>query len=160
MLNTSGRGWNASLEGGYPIRFGAAGAWQIEPQAQLLWQRVSLKPSSDSYSTVSWKEGDEVAGRLGARLQYSFSSAGTVWQLYTRANLWHSFGGTDLAFFGGSEPIRTRFGNTALEFGAGITARISRNVSVYAHADHRWSIGSSRGRKSATHGSLGLRVNW
>lgn len=160
MLSTSGRGWSASLEGGYPIRFGAEGAWQIEPQAQLLWQRVSLKPGSDSYSTVSWKEGDEVTGRLGARLQYSVSSAGTLWQLYTRANFWHSFGGTDLAFFGASEPIRTRYGDTAFEFGAGITARISRHVSLYAHADHRWSIGGSRSRESATQGSLGIRVNW
>jgi len=160
MLSTSGRGWSASLEGGYPIRFGAEGAWQIEPQAQLLWQRVSLKPGADSYSTVSWKEGDEVSGRLGARLQYSVRSAGTLWQLYTRANLWHSFGGTDLAFFGASEPIRTRYGDTAFEFGAGITARISRHVSLYAHADHRWSIGGSRSRESATQGSLGIRVNW
>ncbi|RYE79663.1 MAG: autotransporter outer membrane beta-barrel domain-containing protein, partial [Hyphomicrobiales bacterium] len=79
-LNTDGRGWSASLESGHPVRFGAEGAWQIEPQAQLLWQRVSLKPGSDTYSTVNWKEGDEVTGRLGARLQYSVSSAGTLWQ--------------------------------------------------------------------------------
>lgn len=160
MLSTDGRGWSASLESGYPIHFGAERAWQIEPQAQLLWQRVSLKPGADSYSTVSWKEGDEVTGRLGARLQYSVSNAGTLWQIYTRANLWYSFGGTDLAFFGGSEPIRTRYGDTALEVGAGITARINRNVSLYAHADHRWSIGSGRSRESATQGSVGLRVNW
>jgi outer membrane autotransporter protein len=160
LLNTNGRGWNASLEGGYPIRFGAEGAWHIEPQAQLLWQRVSLKPGADAYSTVSWKEGDEVSGRLGARLQYSVNAAGILWQVYTRANLWHSFGGSDLAFFGGSEPIRTRYGDTALEFGAGITARINRNVSLYAHADHRWSVGGSRSRESATQGSLGIRVNW
>jgi len=160
MLSTNGRGWSASLESGYPIRFGAEGAWQIEPQAQLFWQRVSLKPGSDAYSTVSWKEGDEVTGRLGARLQYSFNSVGTLWQVYTRANLWHSFGGTDLAFFGGSEPIRTRYGDTALEIGAGLTARISRHVSLYAHADHRWSIGSGRSSERATQGSLGIRVNW
>ncbi|HEY4254055.1 MAG TPA: autotransporter outer membrane beta-barrel domain-containing protein, partial [Roseomonas sp.] len=32
-LSTNGTGYAASLEAGYPIRFGQGGAWQIEPQA-------------------------------------------------------------------------------------------------------------------------------
>jgi outer membrane autotransporter protein len=157
-LSTNGTGYAASLEVGYPNRFG--GNWQIEPQAQVIWQSVSVDHSRDVLSSVDWDEDDAVTGRLGARLQYTGRDERTVWQPYAKVNLWHTFSGTDRISFGGGAPIEHRFGDTALEVGAGVTARISRTTSLYAHADYRVSAGGGRSEQSATQGAIGIRVNW
>ncbi|MBR0656481.1 autotransporter family protein [Plastoroseomonas arctica] len=157
-LTTNGSGLTASLEGGYPIRFGAN--WQVEPQAQLIWQSVSIDRSRDAFSSVSWDEGDAVTGRLGARVQYTGRDETTLWQPYAKVNLWHAFSGTDRATLGNSAPIENRYGDTALEVGAGVTARISRTTSFYAHADYRWSLDGERTRQTAVQGAVGIRVNF
>ena len=42
-LNTDGTGFIASLEGGYPFAWPQLGpGFVIEPQGQILWQKVSL----------------------------------------------------------------------------------------------------------------------
>src|SRR5690606_19645070 len=106
--------------GGYPIRLSER--WQIEPQAQIIYQTVSVNGSRDAYSTVGWNEGDAVTGRIGGRLQYTTLDGDTLWQPYVKANLWHGFSGTDRVFFGASPAIESQFGNTSLELGVGFTA--------------------------------------
>lgn len=157
-LSTNGTGLAASLEGGYPIAF--ATNWTVEPQAQLVWQSVSVDGARDSVSTVDWREGTAVTGRLGGRVQYSARDGGNLWQPYARVNLWQGFSGTDYATFGGSDTIATLYGGTSLEAGLGITARIGRKVSLYAHADYRWGIDGDRSRGTVAQGAAGLRVNW
>ncbi len=157
-LTTSGSGLAASLEAGYPIRFAAN--WQVEPQAQVIWQSVSLDRSRDGQSAVAWDTGDAVTGRVGARLQYTGREGTTLWQPYAKVNLWHGFAGTDRVTLGGSAPVENRFGDTALEVGGGVTARINANVSLYAHGDYRWSVAGDRSRQTAAQGSFGIRVNF
>ncbi|MBR0669329.1 autotransporter outer membrane beta-barrel domain-containing protein [Roseomonas hellenica] len=158
-ISTNGTGYAASLEAGYPIRFGQAGRWQIEPQAQVIWQSVSIDRARDQFSSVDWDEDDAVTGRLGARLQYTGRDERTLWQPYAKVNLWHAFSGSDRIRFGNSAPIESSFGETALEVGAGITARVNQTTSFYAHADYRWSLGGDS-RQTATQGSIGIRFNW
>ncbi|MBR0646848.1 autotransporter family protein [Plastoroseomonas hellenica] len=158
-ISTNGTGYAASLEAGYPIRFGQAGRWQIEPQAQVIWQSVSVDRARDQFSSVDWDEDDAVTGRLGARLQYTGRDERTLWQPYAKVNLWHAFSGSDRIRFGSSAPIESSFGETALEVGTGITARVNQTTSFYAHADHRWSLGGDS-RQTATQGSIGIRFNW
>jgi outer membrane autotransporter protein len=74
-------------------------------------------------------------------------------------NLWHSFSGTDRVRFGGSAPIESRFGQTAIEVGAGVTARVTHNLSFYGNADYRWSIDGET-RETAVQGTVGIRFNW
>ncbi|MBR0646627.1 autotransporter outer membrane beta-barrel domain-containing protein [Plastoroseomonas hellenica] len=157
-MSTNGVGYTASLEAGYPIRF--APGWQVEPQAQVVWQSVSVDRARDLFSSVDWDEDDAVTGRLGARVQYTARTPEALWQPYAKLNLWHSFSGTDRVTFGSSAPIASRFGDTAVEIGGGITARVSDSTSFYAHADYRWSVDGGRGRHSATQGSIGIRFNW
>ncbi|NKC05123.1 autotransporter outer membrane beta-barrel domain-containing protein [Ochrobactrum haematophilum] len=125
-LSTKATGYTASLEAGYPIRFGEEDRWLIEPQAQLIYQDVSVDGAHDQYSDVNWDTGKAWTGRLGARLQYTRrDERGTLWQPYARFNLWHSFSGNDTVSFGPSSPaIENRFGDTAFEIGGGITARL------------------------------------
>ncbi|MBI1622385.1 autotransporter outer membrane beta-barrel domain-containing protein [Aquamicrobium zhengzhouense] len=155
-MSTRGTGFTASLEAGQP--FVIADGWQLEPQAQIIYQTVSFRDSYDAFTTLAWDEDDAVTGRLGMRLQYTSKDGETVWQPYVKANLWHSFSGTDHTILGPTT-LDTRFGGTSLELGAGLTARLTDTFSLYGHVDHRWSI-SGGGRGSATGGAVGLRVNW
>jgi len=157
QLSTSGHGFAASLEAGHPIAI--AERWQIEPQVQLIYQTMSVKDSSDAFSSVAWKMDDAVTGRLGARLQYSFMDKKTLWQPYAKANLWHQFSGSDRVTLGLSPSLDSGFGQTSLEVGGGITARVSETTSLYANVDYRWSIGGNRGL-SNLQGIVGIRFNW
>ncbi len=161
-ISTNATGYTASLEAGYPILFGEGNGWLLEPQAQIIYQDLSVDRSRDQYSSVDWSAGAEFTGRLGARLQYTErDEQGTLWQPYARVNLWHAFSGSDSTLFGQSSPaIETRFGDTALEVGGGLTARVNQNVSFYGQASYRWSIDDSRSQKTATAGTVGIRVNW
>jgi outer membrane autotransporter protein len=160
-ISTNATGYTASLEAGYPIHFGEGNAWQIEPQAQIVYQGVSVDRSQDQYSSVDWNAGTAWTGRLGARLQYTGrNERGLLWQPYVRVNLWHAFSGRDRAFFGQSSPaIETRFGDTVMEVGGGVTARVNQNVSLYGQASYRWSLDGGS-RQTATAGTFGVRVNW
>lgn len=160
-LSTKATGFTASLEAGYPIRFGDGNRWLIEPQAQIITQTMSVDRSSDAYSSVNWNTRTAWTGRLGARLQYTNQDAqGRLWQPYARINLWHSFSGNDGAIFGPSSPIiETRFGGSALEVGGGITVRVNKNLSLYGQGSYRWSLDGRR-RQTPTLGTFGIRFNW
>ncbi|HEY4249925.1 MAG TPA: autotransporter outer membrane beta-barrel domain-containing protein, partial [Roseomonas sp.] len=158
-LSTNGTGYAASLEAGYPIRFGQGGAWQIEPQAQIIYQSVSVDRARDAMSAVDWDADDAWTGRIGARLQYTAQTPEALWQPYAKVNLWHGFSGNDRIRFGGDAPIENRFGQTALEVGAGVTARVNQNLSFYGSADYRWSVDGDN-RETAVQGSIGIRFNW
>jgi len=158
-LSTNATAYAASIETGYPIHIG--GDWQIEPQAQIINQSISVNGSRDALSPVNWDEANAWIGRLGARMQYNGADAfGMLWQPYARVNLWQAFNGTDRVSFGMGAPLDNRFGDTALEVGGGITAQATQNVALYAHAAHRWSVAADRSRQSATRGNIGIRVNW
>lgn len=156
-LNTWGHGFTASLEAGHPIDMGDG--WQIEPQSQIIYQTVSVNSASDAFSSVAWHADDAVTGRLGARLQYTLVDHGKLWQPYAKVNLWHGFGGTDAIAMGGSPTLHSGFGQTSLEIGAGLTARLSETTSLYGHMDYRWSLGGAH-HHSGLQGAVGLRVNW
>ena len=101
---------------------------------------------------------DALTGRLGLRLQYTTTHGDTLVQPYAKANLWHGSAGTDSTTLG-STRFDNGFGNTALELGAGFTAKVNDTVSLFGHLDHRWSLGG-REQSSTTQGALGFRVNW
>ncbi|MBX6393888.1 MAG: autotransporter outer membrane beta-barrel domain-containing protein, partial [Burkholderiales bacterium] len=92
-LDTSGWALAASLEAGYPFRIGER--WQLEPQAQIVYQTVSVDADRDAYSKIAWAEDDAVTGRVGARLQYRRKAGDKLWQPYLKVDLWHTFSGTD-----------------------------------------------------------------
>lgn len=155
-LDTTGYGFTASLETGYPFDLG--NGFELEPQGQLIYQSVAVTDGRDAFSSVSIAGADALTGRVGLRLQHTGTHEDTLLQPYAKANLWHNFGGTDVSTFGPTS-LGNGFGGTALELGAGFTAKIIETVSLYGHLDHRWSLGGQE-RSSATQGALGVRVNW
>jgi outer membrane autotransporter protein len=51
--STNAFGFAASLEGGYPFQIG--GGWQLEPQAQLVYQALNINNFNDGFARISAK---------------------------------------------------------------------------------------------------------
>jgi outer membrane autotransporter protein len=160
-LKTTSKSMVASVEAGYPLRFGENDSWLMEPQAQLIWQRVSVSGARDNFSQVDWGAGGSITGRLGLRLQHTrIDEHKNLWQPYARLNLWHSSKGTDRVSFDGEAPVEMRYGGTSLEGALGMTAKINKTTSLYTEVGYRRSIGSDSQRQRAYSAAAGVRVNW
>lgn len=146
----------ASLEGGYPIGLGAG--WTLEPQAQLIWQHLSLGTMQDRFASLALSGSDAVTGRIGARLQGAFQAGSVRWQPYLNLNLWHNFERTDKVTFDAADVISTKFDGTSLEIGGGVIAKLSPAVSLYATGGYTTALGGKDRR--SVQGNLGLRVTW
>ena len=68
-LDTSGFGFLTSLETGYPVRLPMFGpGFVLEPQAQVVWQRVSFDDANDGLVLPSFPQGKPFnASRRSAR---------------------------------------------------------------------------------------------
>ncbi|MEO5758811.1 MAG: autotransporter outer membrane beta-barrel domain-containing protein [Mesorhizobium sp.] len=150
-----GTGITASLEGGYPTAL--TQGWTLEPQAQLVWQHLSLDDAQDRFSSASFDLDDTVTGRLGLRLQGETALNGIALQPYLKANIWHDFGGTDHVDFGATD-ISTEGRSTSFEFGGGIVAEVTDKVSLFATGDYTTNLGGDRRR--ILEGNLGLSLKW
>ncbi|WP_186420518.1 autotransporter outer membrane beta-barrel domain-containing protein [Bosea sp. CS1GBMeth4] len=161
-LKTNGWGFTASLEAGYPVALGQG--WALEPQAQLIYQRVSIDDGADSYGLVRYDDTNAVYGRLGARLTKAWTREdGRIVTVWGRANLWHAFGPdakTTFSGLSGNNPValNTELGGTWAQFGLGVSGQISRTTSVFASGDYNLALGNANGHSIA--GRLGLKVVW
>ncbi|TPL79227.1 autotransporter outer membrane beta-barrel domain-containing protein [Mesorhizobium sp. B2-3-14] len=154
-IDIGGTGVTASLEGGYPIAL--AQGWTLEPQAQLIWQHLSLDDAKDRFSSVSVDSDGSVTGRIGARLQGEATVNGMALQPYLKANIWHDFGGTDRVSFDTTD-ISTEGRSTSFEFGGGIVAKVMDKVSIFATGDYTTNLGGDKRR--ILEGNLGFSVKW
>ncbi|MFC3327067.1 autotransporter family protein [Mesorhizobium cantuariense] len=154
-IDIGGTGITASLEGGYPIALGQG--WTLEPQAQLVWQHLSLDDTSDRFASVSFDSDGSVTGRLGARLQGETTINGKALLPYLKANIWHDFGGTSHVNFDTTD-ISTEGRSTSFEFGGGVIAKVTDKVSIFAAGDYTTNLGGDKRR--ILEGNLGFSVKW
>ena len=126
-LNTDGTGFIASLEGGYPFAWPQLGpGFVIEPQGQLLWQKVSFRHDYDGLGDVALGDTTGPSGRIGLRTKWTIATAGgQVWQPYLRANLWRDWGAEADAVYSGTDIVPLLSQTTMLELGGGLTGRIN-----------------------------------
>jgi len=162
-LETEGAGLAASIEGGLPLRIG--GGWIVEPQVQAIFQNVDLHDGNDGAALIQFRDVQSLAGRIGVRVAHTWSLAGssadagqvTVW---LRPNLWHEFLSDPVTSFSsetGSTPFRADLGGGWAELNGGITAQLTRDVSLFANASYQRGLdGDSR----AYDGKLGFRIAW
>lgn len=146
----------ASLEGGYPIRL--APGLTLEPQAQGIWQRLSLDDGQDEFSTVAFATDDTVTGRIGLRLYGMFAASDALWRPYLKANLWHTMSGTDHTIFAATDVIDTRRNTTTLEIGVGGTVRQSQSLSIYG--DVSYLTGVDGADQHGVVGRMGIKLDW
>ena len=74
-LNTDGTGFIASLEGGYPFAWPQLGpGFVIEPQGQVLWQKVSFRHDYDGLGDVAFGDTTGPSGRIGLRTKWTIAT--------------------------------------------------------------------------------------
>jgi outer membrane autotransporter protein len=156
VTRTHGSSVTGSLEGGYPIALGHGLA--LEPQAQVVWQHLSLHDFNDGVSSVAFHDGDAVTGRIGVRLVGTFQTERTTWQPYIRMNLLRATGGNDTTTFDGMTPIATPTRQTTGQVDAGAVAKFSQRGSVFASVSYAANLGGEHQRTVA--GNVGLRWAW
>lgn len=150
-IDIDGTGWAASLEIGYPLAL--SNRWTLEPQAQILWQRIKLDDRADAFSTIDFAAGDSLTGRVGLRLQGEYGG----FQPYLHASLWHGLSGDQTTRFG-TNPIRTDLGRTEAEVGAGLIARFGNSVAVHFKGDYGFDADGPRSRRYG--GTVGITIRW
>ena len=162
-LNTDGTGFIGSLEGGYPFSWPQLGpGFVIEPQGQILWQKVSFRHDYDGLGDVALGDTTGPSGRIGLRTKWTIVTAGgQVWQPYLRGNLWRDWGAEADAVYSGTDIVPLLSQTTMLELGGGLTGRINANVSVFANVDYQFAVGASEGEKrSGVRGAFGAKYTW
>lgn len=155
-IDNEGHVATLSAEVGYPIAI--SDKWVIEPQAQAIYQKVSLDSQDDGVSRVSFDSDSAWTGRVGARLKGSYQVSGRSVEPYLRANLWHTLSGTDTVTFAGTDEIVSEQKSSSLDLGVGVIVSLSSAVSVYASTDYSSNIDSNQLRGSQA--NMGVRVSW
>ncbi len=162
-LATTGFGFVSSLEAGYPVRLPMFGpGFVLEPQAQIVWQRVSFDDANDGLGMVALGTTSGASGRIGLRGRWTIvSDSGQVWQPYVRANLWRDFGARATAVYSGVDLVPLLEQANRLQLGGGLSVRMNANVSFYANADYQLSVGDTDGgRRNGVRGAAGVRYTW
>jgi len=153
-LNINGHAWTASVESGFPIS--VSERWTVEPQAQLIAQKVSLDSANDSISHVTYDAQVELTGRLGVRLEGSFTgSSARLLQPYAQVNLWHGDGGRDTLTFDGVDSIKTDYRYTSLQLEAGLVAQVNEALSLHGGVQYASNLDSRQQEASGV--NLGVR---
>lgn len=155
-LDNRGHALTASAEAGYPAQ--VTGNWVVEPQVELIHQKVSLDSQDDGISHVSFDSDGAWTGRLGARLKGRYQVSGRPLEPYIRANLWHTLSGTDSVTFDGVDRIDTEQKSSSADLGVGVVVSLAKSVSVYGAVDYTSNIDSHQQR--ATSANIGVRVSW
>ncbi|SEL85439.1 Type V secretory pathway, adhesin AidA [Pseudoxanthomonas sp. GM95] len=159
-IDTDGDGLTASLEVGKPVRWRDESHWSLEPQAQLVWQRLDFDRQADPYAQIAFDADAQWIGRIGLRLAGDYPTTRDRWQPYLKLNLWQGSGGTDRVAFD-QDVLRTRSDAPMLEFGAGVAARLGAHASVFFVADYSRNLGSTDDQRRRTlQGNAGLRLDW
>lgn len=155
-LDNRGHALTLSAEAGYP--FALNDTWVVEPQVQVIHQKISLDSQDDGISRVSFDSDDAWTGRLGTRLKGRYQVSGMPLEPYLRANLWHTFSGTDSVTFDDSDVISTEQKSSTADIGLGVVLTLDRAVSVYASTDYSRNIDSNDLRGMS--GNIGIRISW
>ncbi|MBB5409703.1 outer membrane autotransporter protein [Paraburkholderia sp. HC6.4b] len=160
-LPVRGTGFATSLEGGYPIPLPLGPGFELEPQAQIIWQHVSFSDANDGLGDVSLGSTSGASGRLGVRGKWTIEgSQGAVWQPYVRANLWRDFNAQATTTFA-NDRVPLNVQATRLELAGGVTARLKERLNLYGQFGYQFAVsGDSNVRRSGVAGDLGVRYQW
>ena len=162
-LGSGGKGSSllASVEVGQS--FGIAAGWTIEPQLQLVHQRVSLDDASIVGALIRQDSDSGWLVRVGVRVKGEIDTSAGPLQPYARLNLYHTGSGTDVARFigpAGFADIATRTGGSSGELAAGASWQLSRSTSLYGELGKLWDMSGDARNSSGVNASVGVKVLW
>ncbi|MBF6036282.1 autotransporter outer membrane beta-barrel domain-containing protein [Pseudomonas sp. P155] len=153
---TEGSALTLSVEGGYPI--GLSENWVVEPQAQLINQRITLDTPYAGSGNASSSDLTAWSGRVGARLKGSYDLNGLPVEPYVRTNLWHTVYTGNTVTLDQVDKISSSRKSSTVELGLGLVARVTPAVSLYVSADYSSDVDDND--LNGIIGSLGVRMRW
>ncbi|HJH21567.1 MAG TPA: autotransporter outer membrane beta-barrel domain-containing protein [Pseudomonas lactis] len=155
-MDPKGHALALSAEAGYPITLSEH--WVVEPQAQVIGQKIDLDSQHDGISKVSFDSQEYWTGRLGARLKGRYLVSNTPVEPYLRANIWHTFGGSDTVTYDEVDRIKSDHKSSTADIGVGAVAQLSSAVSAYVEG--KYGTGLDDNNFEGASGSIGVRVSW
>ena len=166
LLDRDTFGWGASLEGGYPFRLEEDGRQVLEPQLQVIYQRIRRDDSRDPAALIRFGNMDSLAARLGVRWADTWTLAPTadgaprLLTAWLRLNAWHEFRGQPVTEFSSADgyvPFQADMTGTWWQLNLGTTWQLGASTSVYANIGYQKSFDRAF---DAWDGKLGVRRNW
>jgi len=153
---TEGSAVTLSVEGGFPI--GISENWVVEPQAQLINQRITLDTPYAGSGNASSTDLTSWSGRVGAKLRGSYDISGLPVEPYVRTNLWHTVYTGNTVTLDQVDKISSSRNSSTVELGLGLVARVTPVVSLYVSADYSSDVDDND--LNGLIGSLGVRMRW
>ena len=157
-----GNSFLASIEVGKAFALGSGG-WSVEPQLQLIHQRLRLDDVAIPGALVQQDTDSSWTARAGVRIKGSFATEAGTLQPYARLNVYRSSKGNDVARFvnpAAITPVGAPIGGTSTELAAGFTLAVSQRTSLYGELGKQWASGGVARVGSSVNAGLGVRVKW
>ncbi|ROM90587.1 autotransporter outer membrane beta-barrel domain-containing protein [Pseudomonas brassicacearum] len=151
-----GSAMTLSVQGGFPI--GISENWVIEPQAELINQRISLDTPYAGSGNASSTDLTSWSGRVGASLKGSYDIKGLPIEPYVRTNFWHTVNTSDTVTLGQVDKLSSSRNASSIELGLGLVARVTPTVSLYVSGDY--NSATVNNDLNGLIGSLGVRMRW
>jgi outer membrane autotransporter protein len=161
-FHSNGGAYAFSLEGG-ATPFALGHGYKLEPQAQLIYQDITLLSGADQYGLITFDPNSAFYGRLGLRLAKTWSSDTRPLSGWLRVNVWDSFNAvanTTFADLDGANPttLPISLGGSWLQGGIGVTKELSSHTSIFFTGNYQHGLGQATSH--AVSGYLGLKVTW
>lgn len=154
--STHGTAVTASIEAGMPLAIGHG--ITMEPEAQVVYQHLSINNLNDGASNVGFDSGNTVLARFGVRLAGSWDALGVAWQPYMAFNVLHAFANGDHQTYDGTTSIATPVNQTTGRIDAGIVTKFSKHGSAFATVS--WGTNLDGEHVRTVGGDAGVRWSW
>ncbi|RON09710.1 autotransporter outer membrane beta-barrel domain-containing protein [Pseudomonas brassicacearum] len=151
-----GSAMTLSVQGGFPI--GISENWVIEPQAELINQRITLDTPYAGSGNASSSDLTSWSGRVGASLKGSYAIKGLPIEPYVRTNFWHTVNTSDTVTLGQVDKLSSSRNTSSVELGLGLVARVTPAVSLYVSGDY--NSATVNNDLNGLIGSIGVRMLW
>ncbi|QZN81306.1 autotransporter outer membrane beta-barrel domain-containing protein [Stenotrophomonas sp. DR822] len=162
-LDTHGEGYLASLEAGHPFVMQAGkGQFTLQPEVQLVWQKVRFDAAQDAAGRVSLGSSQGLSERLGINGSWQFQGAGGVqWAPYLAADVWHASNARSAVTYADKDQIPLEAGGNRVSLSAGVTVRLNDRFKLQVSGGRERSLGNGSGvSRDGAFGNVGLQVRW
>ncbi|MFZ7108253.1 autotransporter outer membrane beta-barrel domain-containing protein [Avibacterium avium] len=142
------------------LRTTSKGQWSLEPQGQIILQRLGFRTFHDGVRSVDQSNFYGAHLRLGMRLSYDAIKNGSLERnkgIYGIINLWQTFSNNPSHHIG-KDTMKERYAKTLGEVGLGGQIYLRRNVYLYGDLRYGFNLGSTKHRN--TIGTLGLKYTF
>jgi outer membrane autotransporter protein len=153
-------GWGAALSAETGKSFTVYGNnWFVEPQAQLVYQYLSLDDFNDGIRHIDQHNPSALRGRVGMRFGYNGATTDNLppSSFYGIANIWHDFVNPKSVDIG-RDTLKEEYAKTWGEVGVGIQLPITRQSDFYSDVRYEKNFGSAK--RKGFKGTIGYKYTW